>query len=62
MTVPQSENNTEYNDHNIKMLQKPFLSRQIAPYQVKISFKCGIDLKSFFKTSQITISFIKKLF
>ena len=39
-------------EQNSRVISKPTLYRQIAPYQVKISFKCGIDLNSFLKRAK----------
>ena len=39
-------------EQNSRVINKSALYRQIAPYQVKISFKCGIDLNSFLKRAK----------
>lgn len=49
---PNSLELSELREVNSRALGKAPVCRQIAPYQVKISFKCGIDLESFLKRAK----------
>jgi hypothetical protein len=53
ITNPQSDNFIEYPEQQPKgNLQKFPVYKPLAPFQVSISFKCGIDLKSFLKRAK----------
>ena len=55
ISTPQSNDHYyEYAEQNSKLPQQkpPSLYRKIAPFQVNVSFKCGIDLKSFLKRAK----------
>ena len=49
---PNSLELSELREGNSRVLGKDSVCRRIAPYQVKISFKCGIDLESFLKRAK----------
>ena len=53
LSSPQLNDSCEYSDQNSRLpVQRPSLYRKIAPFQVNISFKCGIDLKNFLKRAK----------
>lgn len=49
----QSDAYFEANEQNFKPKElKPSFGKQIAPFQVKVSFKCGIDIESFLRRAK----------